>query len=276
MPTWLPPAFPCAELLNLTTFSLQILFLFQLLSQKVSPTWYKYNNVFPSNSNMAAVNGMNAALNQINGALNSFQNIAQYSNGVNNLNGLPLNAYTGNLSNVNSLAALNAMNTMVSGNTLPNLTNLQNLTGNGSTGFTPTFENERSLAQAGLNNLGSSNDFNWPNNFVSILSDNSPYQQSVNITSDTNNLNTSFGLNMTFPSMSKTGIQGLTNTTSPTNSVFATLSSLPGQQNLFTLPNQVNNTLQNVQLQRPEQLAAMKMMGNNVLALRGTHVGHSN
>jgi len=242
-----------------------------LLSQKVSPSWYKYNNVFPSNSNMTTVNGMNAALNQINGALNSFQNIAQYSNNVNNMTALPLNAYTNNLNNVNSLAALNAMNNI---GTLPNLTNLQGLTGNGVTGFTPTFEGERSLGQAGLNNMGNNtNDFNWPNNFVGILSDGSPYQQNVNITSNGNNTinnsNSSFGLNMSFPSMPKNVMQGLPSSTSPTSSVFASLNSLPGQQNMFGLQNQVSNNMQNVQYQRPEQFNAMKLMGNSVLAMRG-------
>lgn len=232
-----------------------------IMSQKVSPTWYKYNTVFPSNSNMAAVNSMNAALNQINGALNSFQNIGQYSNGVNNLNGLSLNAYAAGINNV---ATLNAMNTG-----LTNLTNLQNLTGQGVTGFTPTFENERSLAQHGLNA-----DFTWPNNFVSVLTDGSPYQQAVNISSNGNVLNSSFGLNMSLPNMPKNMVQGLPNSTSPTN-VLSTLSSLQGQQNMFSLQNQVGNGMQNIQFQRPDQLT-MKMMGSNLLALRGTHVAHGN
>ena len=248
------------------------------MSQKISPTWYKYNTIFPANGNMAAVNGMNAALNQINGALNSFQNITQYSNGVNNMNGLSLNAYATGLNNVNSLAALNAMNTMVNGNAITNLTNLQNLTGQGVTGFTPTFENERTLTQNGMNTLGNNADFNWPNNFVGVISDGTPYQQTVNITSNGNNgLNnpSSFGLNMAFPSMPKNVMQGLPTSTSPTNSVFATLSSLPGQQNMFTLQNQIGNGMQAVQYQRPEQLA-MKMMAPSLLALRGAHVAHGN
>lgn len=204
---------------------------------------------------------MNAALNQINGALNSFQNIGQYSNGVNNLNGLSLNAYAAGINNV---ATLNAMNTG-----LTNLTNLQNLTGQGVTGFTPTFENERSLAQHGLNA-----DFTWPNNFVSVLTDGSPYQQAVNISSNGNVLNSSFGLNMSLPNMPKNMVQGLPNSTSPTN-VLSTLSSLQGQQNMFSLQNQVGNGMQNIQFQRPDQLT-MKMMGSNLLALRGTHVAHGN
>lgn len=228
---------------------------------------------------MTTVNGMNAALNQINGALNSFQNIAQYSNNVNNMTSLPLNAYTNNLNNVNSLAALNAMSNI---GTLPNLTNLQGLTGNGVTGFTPTFEGERSLGQASLNNMGNNtNDFNWPNNFVGILSDDNPYQQNVNITSignnTINNSNSSFGLNMSFPSMPKNVMQGLPSSTSPTSSVFASLNSLPGQQNMFGLQTQVSNNMQNVQYQRPEQFNAMKMMGNSVLAMRGGgQISHGN
>ena len=208
---------------------------------------------------MAAVNGingMNAALNQVNGALNSFQNITQYSNGVNNMNGLynmngiSLNAYATGLNNVNSFAAFNATSTMVNGNAITHLTNLQNLTGQGVTGFTPTLENKRTLTQNGFS-LGNNTDFNWLNNFFGT-----PYQQNVNMTSNRNNgLNNPLsGLNMAFPS---------------------TLSSLPGQQNMFTLQNPIGNGIQAIQYQRPEQLA-MKMMAPSPLEVHGAHVAHGN
>lgn len=221
---------------------------------------------------------MNAALNQINGALSSFQNMAQYSTNVNNMSSLSLNAYATGLNNV---AALNAMS-MVNGSGISNLSNLQTLTGQGVTGFTPTYEGERTLTQNGLHTLGgpSAADVMWPNNFVGIMADGTPYQQSVNITSNGNTaaLNqASFGLNMSFPAMPKTVMQPVApnNSTSPTN-VLSTLSSLPGQPNIFPVQNQLGNNLQGLQFQRQEQQIAMKMMGPNILALRGTHVAHGN
>ena len=271
------------------------------MSQKVSPTWYKYNSVFPTaNNNIAAVNGMNAALNQINGALSSFQNIAQYSNNVNQMSSLSLNAYATGLNNV---AALNNAMNMVNGNGIANLANLQTLT---NTGFTPTYEGERTLAQNGLQNLGTANaaDFTWPSNFIGIMPDGTPYQQSVNITSNGNTeLNqASFGLNMSFPTMPKSVVQPVQNSTSPTN-VLSTLSSLPGQQSMFSLQtnqSQVGNGLQGsgnglqgsggngiqgggnalqggIEFQRSQDSMNMKMMAPNVLSLRGTHqVAHGN
>ncbi|XP_002155904.1 uncharacterized protein MAL13P1.336 [Hydra vulgaris] len=244
--------------------------------QKISPTWYKYN-VFPNSNNIATANSMAAALNQINGAINSFQNIAQYSNGSNTLNGLNLNAYTSGLNNVNSLATLNAMNSMVNGNnTMNTLSGLQNLNGQGVSCFTPTFESDRNITQNSLNGLGNNTDFNWSNNFIGVLSDGTPFQQAVSLTPNgTNSLanSSSFGLNMTFPSVNKNVMQG---PQSPTNSVFAaTLSSLQGQQNLFNFHTQLHNGMQTVQYQRPDQLA-MKLMGQSMAALRGGHVSHGN
>ena len=229
---------------------------------------------------------MNAALNQINGALSSFQNIAQYSNNVNQMSSLSLNAYATGLNNVAALN--NAMNMAVNGNGIANLANLQTLT---NTGFTPTYEGERTLAQNGLQNLGTqAADFTWPSNFIGIMPDGTPYQQSVNISSNGNTeLNqASFGLNMSFPTMPKSVVQPVQNTTSPTN-VLSTLSSLPGQQSMFSMQtnqSQVGNGLQGagsnglqggMEFQRPQDGMNMKMMAPNVLSLRGTHqVAHGN
>ena len=222
---------------------------------------------------------MNAALNSIGGNFgNTLGNIGQYANGVNNINGLSINAYPSGLNGVNGLAALSAMNNIVGSNQIANLTNLQNLTNHTVTGFTPTFETERGLSQASLNGLAGANDFNLQNNFVGVIADGAPYPQTVNITqTNGSNLNgqTSFGLNMSLPTMQKNVMQGLVASTSPTSSMLATLSSLPGQQNMFALQNQLGNGVQAVQLRQPEQLA-MKMMGPSILTLRGTHVAHGN
>ena len=73
----------------------------------MSPTWFKYNQLFPGGGNLAAVNGMN--MNTING-LNTLSNMAAYSNGVNNLNNIAVNAYQAGMNSMNGLAAFNALN----------------------------------------------------------------------------------------------------------------------------------------------------------------------
>lgn len=247
-----------------------------ILPQKISPSWYKYGAMFPSNSNIVNVNNMNA-LNQIGGAL-SFNNLNQFQNSVNNLNSLnALNAYASNMGNV---ATINALN-MVNGNALTGL-NLQNLNNQGVTGFTPTFEGERSLGN-GLNNISNA-DFGWSNNFVGIIPDGSQYQQNGNLSTNSsaqNQINTSFGMNMSFPPISKNLIQGLSNSTSPT-SVLSGLNSLSGQHNLF-MQNQLNTTgnMNNVNqqnFQRQDNQIGMKMMsnGNNMMQIRNNNVNVGN
>ena len=225
----------------------------QILSQKVSPTWYKYGAIFPNNGNLVNVNNMNA-LNQLNNTLSSFNNMNQFqngnssNNGVNNgINGLSgLNVYT---SNMNNVAALNAMTMAVNGNTLNGL-NLQNLN-QGVTGFTPTFEGDRSLGN-GMSNL-STNDFvGWPGNFVGIISDaaSATYSQQngggggnlVTSNGAANQVNTSFGgMDLSFPTVSNKLFQGgggcLSNSNSPTNAALSSLTSLAGQHNFFNIQN---------------------------------------
>uniref|UniRef100_A0A7M5UNC9 Paired domain-containing protein n=1 Tax=Clytia hemisphaerica TaxID=252671 RepID=A0A7M5UNC9_9CNID len=257
-----------------------------MLTQKISPTWYKYGAMFPGNGNLVNVNNMNA-LNQINNSLGAFNNLGQFSNNVNGINGLTtLNAYA------NNVAALNAMTSMaVNGNTLNGL-NLQNLNNQGVTGFTPTFDGERSLGNS-LNNI-SNNDFGgWPNNFVGILSDSpSSYQQNggnIGSGNNSNQINPSFGLNMSFTPTSKNLIQGLTNSTSPTS---ALSNLLPGQQNFFIQNSPqmsgtgngsgVANVNQNggggYQQQQTQQqdVLSLKMMSSPSLLMRNTNVNVGN
>ena len=175
------------------------------------------------------------------------------NNGINGLSGL--NAYT---SNMNNVAALNAMTSMaVNGNTLNGL-NLQSLN-QGGTGFTPTFEGDRSLGN-GMNNL-STNDFvGWPVNFAGIISDAAsatyPQQNSAgsgNLVTNNgaaNQVNTSFGgINISFPNPSNKLLQGgtgggLSNSTSPTSAALSGMTSLSGQQqNFFNIPNHQHHQL---------------------------------
>jgi len=203
----------------------------------------------------------------INGAL-SFNNLAQFSN--NSLNGLALNPYA----NINNVNTLTAMNSIVGGGGLNGL-NLQNINNQGVTGFTPTFDGERSLA-AGLNSA----DFGWPNNFVGIISDAS-YQQSGNVATNNGNnqLNTSFGaMNMSFPPISKNIIPGLPNATSPTN-VLSSLTSLPGQPNIFMQNgmNQSNNVNNGYQQQRQDDGLGLKMIPTgSMLSMRNANVNVGN
>ena len=222
--------------------------------------------MFPSNSNLVNVNNMNAM--NMNGTL-SFNNLTQFTN--NGMNGLTLNPYA----SINNVNTLTAMNSIVGGGGLNGL-NLQNMNNQGATGFTPTFDGERSLA-AGLNSA----DFGWPNNFVGIISDATSYQPNGNVTTNNanNQLNTSFGaMNMSFPPISKNLIPGLSNSTSPTN-VLSNLTSLPGQPNIFMQNgmNQGNNVNNGYQQQRQDDSLGLKMMSTgNMLSMRNTNVNVGN
>ena len=245
--------------------------------QKVSPTWFKYNQLFPGGGNLAAVNGMN--MNAING-LNTLSNMAAYSNGVNNLNNIAVNAYQAGMNSMNGLAAFNALNSvgMVNGSGVGNVNGLQNINGQGLSAFpTPSYDTERAMVQNGLSNIGNNNDFNWPNNFV--IADSNAYSQAMAIT-QANNLSgaNSFNMNMNFPAMQKGLLQGLTaSSSSPTSSssVYATISSMPNQSMAFTVQNPMGNGLQAMQFQRPDQLT-MKMMAPSILTVRNSQVPHGN
>lgn len=223
--------------------------------------------MFPSNSTLSNVagSGMNS-MNTLNGTLPFNGLAAQFPNGVNGLNGLTLSAYATNMNNV---AAMNAMNSMVGG------LNLQNINGQGVTGFTPTFEGDRSLANS-INNLSTA-DFGWHNNFVGLLPDGNSYQQNMTSNGSSNQINTSFGgMNMSFPSISK--LQGLGNSTSPT-SVLSNISSLSGQSNMFSVHNQMDNgdtpTAQN-NFQRQDSMSMKLLPTSNMLPMRNTNVNVGN
>jgi len=235
------------------------------------------------------------------------------------VNALPLQ-YAAGINGVNALASLNAMNNMVNGANLNLASSLQNMGTSGggpgqSTGFTPTFE----ATDRGIGGI-SSNDFNsWQNNFVNVISDQPPVnlqqtqqqtqqqatgpngQQGAQQQGQGSFLNNLPNLGGPSPSLSQqknvmqqpnNSLVNAASTMSPTSSVFATISSLPGQQqqNLFTLQTQYGNngavhnngggnnngnTVQALQFQRADQLN-MKMMGPSILALRGAHVAHGN
>ncbi len=247
--------------------------------QKVSPTWFKYNQLFPGGGNLAAVNGMN--LNTMNG-LSTLSNMAAYSNGVNNLNNIAVNAYQAGMNSMNGIATFNAINgvPMVNGNNVSNVSGMQGINGQGLSAFpTPSYETERAMVQNGLNNIGNNNDFNWPNNFV--IADSNSYSQAMAIT-QANNANltaaNSFNMNLNFPAMQKNLLQGMTvASSSPTSSssVYATISSLPQQSMAFTVQNPIGNGLQAMQFQRPDQLA-MKMMAPSILTVRNSQVPPGN
>ena len=228
---------------------------------------------------MAAVNGMN--LNTMNG-LSTLSNMAAYSNGVNNLNNIAVNAYQAGMNSMNGIATFNALSGvgMVNGSNPSNVSGMPGINGQGLSAFpTPSYETERAMVQNGLSSIGNNNDFNWPNNFV--IADSNSYSQAMAIT-QANNANftaaNSFNMNMNFPAMQKSLLQGMTAaSSSPTSnsSVYATISSLPQQSMAFAVQNPIGNGLQAMQFQRPDQLA-MKMMAPSILTVRNSQVPPGN
>ena len=216
-------------------------------------------------------------INTLNG-LNTLSNMAAYSNGVNNLNSMA--AYQAGMNGMNGIAAFNAMNGvgMVNGNTVSNVNGIQGINGHGhgqgiTTGFSSQSSYETDRGLNGLNGIGGNSDLNWQNNFAIV--DTNAYSQAMALTQaqangGLSNAN-SFNMNMNFPSMQKSVLQGMNaSSTSPTSSsnVYATITSLPQQSMSFTVQNPMGNGMQAMQFQRPDQLA-MKMMGPSILTLRG-------